>query len=78
MENVEIQINIYKEKITKLINKLNITKDIKEQKIINDKIKIEQEFLNSLYEIYNGLINNNNDNKQDENTNKNKIKEKIK
>ena len=48
MEKIEIQIKQYKNKINELINKLNESQSIEEQKIIHTEMIKEQEYLNNL------------------------------
>ena len=47
MEKIEIQIKQYKNKINELINKLNESQSIEEQKVINTEMIKEQEYLNN-------------------------------
>ena len=78
MNITEMQIKIHKENITNLSNKLNETTDINEQIRINDKIKTEQEFLCSLYDIYKSLVTNYSDKNMNNNNQKNLDKNKFK
>ena len=79
MNTTERQIKIHRENITNLINKLNETSDINEQIRINDKIKTEQEFLCTLYDIYKNLVTNYSDkNMNNKDNQKNLDKNKFK
>ena len=73
MNIIEMQIKIHKENITNLSNKLNETTDIYEQIRMNDKIKTEQEFLYSLYDIYKSLVTNYSDKNMNNKDNQNSL-----
>ena len=60
MESIQQEINIHKKILMNLMNELINTDLIKEEIIINNKIKTESEFLNSLFKIKQNKINPNN------------------
>ncbi len=55
MEAIESKIEYHKTILKQLAEKLINTKDYKEESLINEKIKTQQEFLESLYEIFKNL-----------------------
>ena len=58
MEEIYNQIKIHKEKINELINRLKNSTNIADDIIINKEIKLEQNFIESLYNIYNKNTSN--------------------
>ena len=58
MEEIYNQIKIHKEKINELTNRLKNSTNIADDLIINKEIKLEQNFIESLYNIYNKNTSN--------------------
>ena len=56
MEEMNIQINIHKEKLNNLNIKMNNTEDTNYVALLNNQIKSEQEFIDSLLNIYKKII----------------------
>ena len=65
MESIKSKIEYQKSILNELTRKLNETKDIQYEKSINDKIKLHQEFLDSLYNILKEVNSNNKEKNSD-------------
>ena len=65
MESIKSKIEYHKSQLNELTQKLNKAKDIEHEKSINDKIKLHQEFLDSLYTILKEVNSNNKENNSD-------------
>ena len=65
MESIKSKIEYHKSKLKELTQKLNEAKDVENEKSINYKIKLHQEFLDSLYTILKEVNSNNKENNND-------------
>ena len=73
METTESKIEYHKSILKKLTEQLINTKDFKEESLINEKIKTQQEFLESLYAILNNLNEKETEKEESKNVSKKNI-----